>query len=297
MVPQLEWGGRGYATYEVVLKVSGKEKQAENLTATEAQMLQGWMGTQFGEQQNWLNNIIMPQLKQMFTNPPGFGAQGLAAMRSQTIGTIGAQLSSQEKNLASQFATQNMAGLGSGVQMAETAGLQSQAAGQEAAGLQNIAIANAQAQMQQQQWAGGALMQGVQQLGQVPGSAALALQASGTQFNEAYKMAQQGGLLQNILGGIAGAGMGYLTGGPAGAVMGGISGLAGGGGGGGGADYSSVMANLPSWLGGPSAPTDQAWATFTPGQIGQPAYLGGPPLAPPPSPLAIPASGIGAYPS
>lgn len=254
------WGGPSYATYDGCMKVSGQEKSAENLTASEAQMLQGWMGKQFGEQQGWLNNIIMPQLQQMFTNPQGFGAPALAAMRSKTIGTIGAQLSSQEKNLANQFATQNMAGLGSGVQMAETAGLQSQAAGQEAAGLQNIAIANAQAQMQQQQWAGGALMQGVQQLGQVPGSANLALQASGTQFNEAYKMAQQGGIMQNILGGLAGAGIGFLTGGPAGAIAGGLKGVMGSSGGG-GTDNTSVLAGgggggfqpwagLPTWLGG-----------------------------------------------
>lgn len=254
--------------------MSAQEKAAENQTATEAQMMQGWMGTQFGEQQGWLNNIIMPQLQHMFTNPPGYNAQSLAAARSATIGTTGAQLSSEEKNLASQFATQNMAGLGSGVQMAETYGLQQQAAGQEATGLQNIAIANAQAQMQQQQWAGGQLMQGVNQLGQTPQSAQLALQASGTQFNEAYKMAQQGGLLQNILGGIAGAGMGFLTGGPAGAVAGGIGGFARNMGGS-GTDNTSVLAGgggsfqpwsgLPTWLGG------QGW-----GSQSTPTFTGGP---------------------
>lgn len=256
---QLNWGGPGYPAYDGCMKVSGQEKAAEASTASEAQMLQGWMGTQFQEQQNLLNKVLIPQLTQMVTNPQGFGAQALAAMRSQTIGTIGTQLSSEEKNMAQQFATQNMAGLGSGVQMAETYGLQQQAAGQEATGLQNIAIANAQAQQQQRQFGLQGLANASQLLGQAPQSAGLAVQASGTQFNEAYKMAQQGGLMQNILGGLAGAGIGFLTGGPAGAALGGLKGVMGGGGGS-ATDNTSVLsgggggfqpwAGLPTWLGG-----------------------------------------------
>lgn len=197
-LPTINWGGPGYASYEVEMKASGKEKDAQNLQASESQMLMGWAGKQFGEQQGWLNNIIMPQLQKMFTNPEGFGLKALSDMRSQAISTIGGQLEAQQKQLAANFATENMAGLGSGVQMALGAGLTQQAVGQEATALQNIDIANAQAKMQEQQWAGGALMQGVQQLGQIPGSVEQLTKSTGQQFNEAYTMAQQGGFWSNL---------------------------------------------------------------------------------------------------
>ena len=290
----MNWGGEGYADYQGWMKSSSGEHHAANQTANEAQLLGSWMQTQFQEQQNLLNKVLIPQLTHMATNPQGFGAPALAAMRAQTIGTIGAQLSSQEKGLAQQFATANMAGLGSGVQMAETAGLQSQAAGQEASSLQQIAIANAQAQMQQQQFGLQGLAGAEQALGGVPQSAALAVQASGTSFNEQYKMAQQGGLMQNIIGGIAGAGLGFLTGGPAGAVMGGLSGAFGGagGGGGGGAVDSSVLSNLPTWMGGSPGPVSAPFPGFTPGTIGQPVYADTAPSA-----MGLPSGAFGAMPS
>jgi len=81
------------------------------------------MQTQFLERQGLLNTVLIPRLTQMTMNPQGFGAQALAAMKSQTIGTIGSQLAAQQRGLQQQFATQNMTGLGSGVEAALGANL------------------------------------------------------------------------------------------------------------------------------------------------------------------------------
>lgn len=229
MAPRFDvnWGGPGYPAYAVEMKVSGGEKTAASQTAQESQYLMNMMKQQFGEQQNLLNNVLVPQLQQMATNPQGFGAQALAAMRSQTIGTIGTQLAEQQKSLQQQFATQNMAGLGSGVQAALGANLAQGAAGAEASNLQQIAIANAQAQQQQQQFGLQGLGQASQLLGQAPQSAGLALTGSQASFNQQYQMAQQGGFWSNLargalmaagtaiagpLGGMAGSALGNLFG-------------------------------------------------------------------------------------
>jgi hypothetical protein len=276
MDPRLDnWGGPGYAEYQGYMKVSGAEKTAHNQTADEASYLQNMMKTQFSEQQNLLNNVLIPQLTHMATNPQGFGAQALAAMRSQTINTIGGQLASQQQNLRQQFATQNMAGLGSGVQAALGANLAQGAAGQEASGLQNIAIANAQAQMQQQQFALGGLGSASQLLGQAPESAKLGLEASGQSFNQAYTMSQQGGFWSNLArSALTAAGTAFA--GP-------LGGMAG---------------NFVGNLFGGSGPTSSPWSTFTPGTMGQPAYAPGTDLSAPlpPSPLAMPSGSFGAGP-
>ena len=215
MVPRFDfnWGGAGYATYEVFLKVSGAERTAQAQTAQESQYLMNMMQTQFGEQQNLLNNMLIPQLQQMATNPQGFGAQQMAAMRAQTIGTIGTQLAEQQKGLAQQFSLANMAGVGSGVQAALLARGAQTAAGMEASSLQDLAIANAQMQQQQRMAGLSGLASASQLLGQAPQSAGLALSGSGQQFNQAYTMAKQGGFWSNMLQGVVGGLASGLTGG------------------------------------------------------------------------------------
>lgn len=241
MAPQFDinWGGEGYPEYQGWMKVSSGEKTAANLQTQTSNYLSNMMQTQFAEQQGLLNNVLIPQLTQMATHPQGFGAGALAAMRSQAIGTIGTQMASQQRNLQNQFATQNMAGLGSGVEMGLSAGLTQQAVGQEATALQNIQIANAQAQMQQQQFALGGLGQASQLLGQAPESAGLLNKSLGQQFTQQYNMSQQGGFWSNLARGVltaAGTAVGAAVGGPlgmqAGAQAGGaLSGIFGGGGG------------------------------------------------------------------
>jgi hypothetical protein len=216
---ELRWGGKGYSAYEVVMKVSsgenkaaGQQQQITQGLQTESQNLINMMNTQFAEQQGLLNNTLIPQLTQMATNPQGFGAQAMAAMRSQAIGTIGTQLASQLQQSQQQFATQDMAGLQSGVQQALRGQLGMQATGQEAGALQNLAIANAQAQMQQQQFGLQGLAGATQLLGEVPQSAGLGIQAAegagqsaNAAFNQQYTMAQQGGFWSNLARGALGS--------------------------------------------------------------------------------------------
>lgn len=209
----MNWGGPGYPEYQGYLKVSDAEKQAQAQSQQESQYLQSMMQTQFKEQQGLLNNVLIPQLTQMAQNPQGFGAQALAAMQSQMINTVGSQLSSQEKSLNNQFATQNMAGLGSGVNVALQAGLAQNAAGTEAGGLNQIAIQNAQLKNQQQQFGLQGLAGATSLLGAAPQSAGLGLQANQNNFGQSYQIAQQGNLWQNLLGGVLGAGLNFASGG------------------------------------------------------------------------------------
>jgi hypothetical protein len=186
------------------------------------------MQTQFKEQQDLLNNVLLPQLKQMATDPQGFGAKALADMQSKLINTVGTQFASQEKGLQERFATQNLPGVGSGVQEALRANLAQGAAGQEAGGLMDIQLANEQQKERQREIGISGLAQASTLLGQAPGSAGLALQANQQNFDQSYQMAQQGSLWQNLLGGVIGAGLNFATGGISGMLQGG-SFLTGGG--------------------------------------------------------------------
>lgn len=240
-LPDLNWGGSGYPTYDGEMKVSGKENSTYSTMSQESQFLMNMMQTQFGEMQGVFNYLVNP-LKQMITNPQGFGAKALADMNAMAIGTVGTQLANQEKSLQQNFASQNMAGLGSGVQLGLQSYLGSQAAGEEAQALQQIQIANAQAQMQQQQFGVQALMGVGQELGAAPQSAQLLQGALGQQFSASYNMAQQGGFWSNLARGVttaAGMAVGAVAdplnpvqGAMAGGQVGGaLSGVWGGGGG------------------------------------------------------------------
>lgn len=211
-------------------KVSDAEKAAQKQSAVEATQLQGMMTTQFKEQQDLLNKVIVPQLTQMATNPEGFGATALAAMQSQLINTVGSQLSSQEKSLKSQFATSNLPGLPSGVETALEANLGANAAGTEATGLQNISLANEQLKQQQREQGLSGLAGATSLEGAAPQSAGLALQGNQQNFDQSYKMAQQGGgIFSKILSGVIGAGLSFATGGLSNLATGAGSFLAGGG--------------------------------------------------------------------
>lgn len=234
---ELNWGGPGYSDYQGYMKVSGAERtaagQQANITTSlsnYSQSLMSMANTQFSEMQGLLNNTIIPQLTQMATNPQGFGMQALAEMKGQAIDTIGGQAAAQSAQLRQSFASQNLAGLQSGVQQALHGQLGQAAAGQEATALRNIDIANQQARMQQQEFGLSGLMQSTSLLGQAPQSAGLAIQAGNAastsaaqQFNEAYKMSQQGGFWSNLLqSGLGMAGMGLIGAGPLAGILGGF---------------------------------------------------------------------------
>jgi len=226
VIPDLWWGGSPeYATYEGFCKVSDEEKAAQAQSAQESKYLQNMMQVQFKEQQDLLNNVLLPQLKQMATDPQGFGAKALADMQSKLISTVGSQFASQEKGLQERFATQNLPGVGSGVQEALRANLAQGAAGQEAGGLMNIDLANEQLKEEQRMAGISGLAGASTLLGQAPGSAGLALQANDQNFQQSYQMAQQGSLWQNLLGGVIGAGLNFASGGMTGLFGGGGSGM------------------------------------------------------------------------
>lgn len=231
----------GSATFGGVLSGhSGQEETAWNQLGYETSIMNTWMVHQYSEMQNLLNKTIIPQLTQMATNPQGFGAQALSAMRSTLINQVGTQAASQTRQMQQNFASQNLAGLGSGVQQALAANIGQSAAGQEASGLNSIAIANANAQMQQQQYALSGLQGAVGQLGQLPQSAGLASQLANAEFSGAYNLSNQTGMGQQLVSGLVGTGLnalGAMAGmpEPIGGMLGSLgSNIAGGGGGGGG---------------------------------------------------------------
>jgi hypothetical protein len=249
----MNWGGEGYPAYEVQMKVSDKENQAYDAQAAESKFLSQSMQTQFAQQQ-YIAKFLTTQLQQMVSNPQGFGPQTMAEMRAQAINTIGMQMSAAEKGLQQQFASENMAGLGSGVEVATLAGERQAAIGQEATVLSNLDIANAQAKIQQQQFGVQGLLQTGQLAGEMPQSAQLLSGSLSNQFSESYNMAQQGGFWSNLARGAlvaAGGAIGGIAGGPAGAMAGASIGANVGGGmfGGGGVSYMPLTGG-----GGQSAP-------------------------------------------
>jgi hypothetical protein len=217
----MNWGGEGYNDYQGYMKVSNAEKQAQAQAQQESQFLQSMMKTQFAESQTLLNSVLLPQLKQMATNPQGFGAKALADMQSQLINTVGSQYASQTQNLQNRFAVSNAPGLGSGFQTALQANLAQGAAGQEAGGLMNIQLANEQAKLDQQRFGLGGLAQASTLLGQAPQSASLGLEANQNFANQAHTLATQGSLWSNLLGGVMGAGLNFASGGLSNVLKGG----------------------------------------------------------------------------
>jgi hypothetical protein len=259
---KLNWGGGGYAGYEGYGYMTGPETSAWNQLGYDASVMNSWMMNQFTEMQNFISQTLQPAITQMITNPQGFGTAGIHAMNTQLINNIGGQYSSQMQNLQQSFDTQNMAGLGSGVQQALRLNAAQTAAGQEATGLNQIQLQNAQLKAQQQ-------LQGMQMgmqlpgvMGQLPQSAALAGQFAQLEGQEAKGFYGQQSPTSAILGSLADVALtvgGGLIGGPAGAMIGSkiggaiSGGMSGGGGGGGAGDYIGQNWgnwNMPSIWGG-----------------------------------------------
>jgi hypothetical protein len=164
----------------------------------------------FGDQQGMLN-FLTPQLENFINNPPGFGASALSAMKSSYIGTVGSQLASQTQALQNQFSTENMAGLGSGVQAGIMANLRQGAAGQEATGLLNINQQNAQLQAQQQEFGMSALQGLEQSTGSLAqGYAGQTANLTGLEQSTAKGFYGQQSPWAGILGGLAGTAMNAL---------------------------------------------------------------------------------------
>lgn len=201
---KLNWGGEGYAAYDGYAYMTGPETSAWNQLGYEVSNMNNWMNLQFKEQQGLLNNFLIPQLESFVTNPPGFGATALSAMRTTMMGNISSQLTSQVRGVQNQFASENLAGLGSGVQEAIVANLKQGASGEEAQGLNQIAIQNAQLQAQQQEYGLSGLSSAEQALGALPQSASIVAGLTGMEQQTSKGFYGQQSPYAGILGSLAG---------------------------------------------------------------------------------------------
>jgi len=177
---------------------------------------------QFAEQQQILTHLSAP-LEAMAEHPEGFGIDEYHALQAKIINDVGAQYSAAAKQNALEFATTNEAGLPSGVELTIEAATRAAAASAVAGKSTDLAIANEQLKQQQKEFALGNLESEAGLLGSettaTGGQAGSGLQS---EFQNATTVYNQGSTWKNILNGVVGAGMGFLTGG--------LSNIVGGGG-------------------------------------------------------------------
>lgn len=216
-------------------KAAAAEQKA--LTQQQAQytaQLQQQQSQLFQEDQA-LYNYLAPQLQAQIQNPAGFTAQEMADLTANNINTTGQQFANAQKQVNLQQATQNMAGLPSGVAAQTNAMLQGAAAGQVAQGQGQINLANSELEQQNKQTATAELL-GLESgtgglssafAGQSNQGMGVASSSNQAYFNQAQTMATQGSQFwTGLLGGIVGTGLDALTGG----VVGGFGSMASGGG-------------------------------------------------------------------
>lgn len=192
--------------------MGGPSQQEQTLQAEQAQEVSQYMSQQstlFGESQA-LQATLTPLLENEINNPTGFSPTELAELNASNVNTTGAQYANVQKQLNLQNASQNMAGLTSGVQSAENAQLKSAAAGTVASNASNIQLQSSQLAQQKAQTAQSELM--ALQSGE--GGEAVSLgnvenQAESSAFGQAEQMQQQSSqLMTGILGGLVNTGIG-----------------------------------------------------------------------------------------
>jgi len=209
-------------------KESDAQKQAQQQQNDFNKQLLDIYKVQFGESQAILK-VLTPQLEAMAANPQGFGVDEYHALQAKIVNDVGAQFSNVAKQNALEFATTNEAGLPSGVKESVDASTRAAAANAAATNFTNLDIANEQLKTQQQEFA-------LSNLGSEAGLVGSENTATGaqagsglqSQFQNATTVFNQGSVWKNILGGVVGAGMNFLTGGFSGLAQGGGF-MAGGG--------------------------------------------------------------------
>ena len=198
---------------------SAEEKQLQAEQAAETQQYMQQQAQNYSEQQS-LFAELRPVLQNEINNPTGFSAQELAQLNASNVNTTGAQYANVQKQLNANFASQNMAGLTSGVKAAEDVSLANVAAGTVASNANQIQLESARLAQQKQQTATSQL----QALEANAGGQAVSLgqvenQSESQAFNQAYQMQQQSSqLLTGILGGLVNTGLNVATGGITGAL-------------------------------------------------------------------------------
>ena len=197
-----------------------QDLQSEQAAATKQYMQQ--QSTNYAEQQD-LFATLKPILEKEINNPVGFSPQELADLNASNVNTTGAQYANVQKQLNLRNASENMAGLTSGVAAAETAGLQSAAAGTVATNAQNTQLASAELAQQKSAAAQSELL-GLEANagGQAVSMGQVSNTAENQAFNQAYQEQQQSSqLMSGILGGLLNTGMGFATGGLSSVLQGG----------------------------------------------------------------------------
>jgi hypothetical protein len=204
---------------------SQAEQTAQQQAAAESQALFQNFQTQFGEQQNFVNNFLKPQLESMYLSPQGFGATTLADLDANLVNTTGAQAANARMAQNASFDTNNMAGLPSGVNAAIQSQINSAAGNTVATGQNQINLANQQYKNQQQMTALAGLQNIPGMLGASPQVGGLLTGANQNAFNQANITNQQsiagdfwGNLGQGLLGGLINGAAGVLTGGLTGGI-------------------------------------------------------------------------------
>src|ERR1700677_1261185 len=189
---------------------SQAEETLQEQQAAEPSSYMSQQSTLFGESQA-LQQTLTPMLQQEISNPTGFSPQELSDLNASNINTTGAQYANVQKQLNATNASQNMAGLTSGVAAGETASLKSAAAGTVALNAQSTQLANAQLQTQNKNMAQSQLL-GMQsgQGSQAISTGSLETQSNNAAFGEADTIQQQNNSssLGGVLGGLTGAAFG-----------------------------------------------------------------------------------------
>lgn len=193
---------------------SAAEQQLQQEQAAQTQQYMQQQSTLFSENQQLLTTL-KPLLESEINNPVGFTPQELADLNASNVNTTGAQYANVQKELNLANASQNMAGLTSGVAAGETAALKGAAAGTVATNAQNTQLASAELAQQKSQTAQSellALESGTG--GQAVSMGQVENQSQNQAFDQAYKEQQQSSqLLSGILGGLVQTGLGFATGG------------------------------------------------------------------------------------
>jgi len=193
---------------------SPSEQQLQSEQAAETRQYMQQQATNYSEQQD-LFSTLKPMLEAEIANPTGFTPQELADLNASNVNTTGAQYANVQKQLNLRNASQNMAGLTSGVAASETAALQGAAAGTVASNAENVQLQNAQLQQQNKTTAQAQLL-GLEANagGQAVSLGQVENQSENQAFQQAYTEQQQSSqLMSGILGGLINTGIGVATGG------------------------------------------------------------------------------------
>lgn len=194
-------------------KGDSSAQSAEQSQVAFQQTLQKVFSSQFNQQQG-IYNFLRGPLESMITNPQGYSADALAAMRTSATDQISQSYGNAEKALQAKNFALGGRDLPSGVFEQQMGGLEAGQASDTASAQNQITQQNANLQQQNYWNAIGALSGQQQQLNPLgyAGSATGAA-SSVAGLSQAYTQSQQSQLLGALGGAVGGLASGWATGG------------------------------------------------------------------------------------